>query len=164
MNELFENIVLRPRFQLDLPYPKDRVLAAFKNPPDTSILVKRIDDHVFIKFGKEEIDFWSPQLHLEINTLDEESSKLYGLFGPNPTLWTFFMFLHFLVATLFVILGIWAYSNYALDRPYMLQVALMFLLIITWIAFYIFGRLGRKKSSPQMQLLHQFMLATLNKI
>jgi len=51
----------------------------------------------FIKFNQGSQSFWSPQLHLEIVKLDEDEqkSKIYGLFGPNPTLWTFFMFLHF---------------------------------------------------------------------
>jgi len=95
MKALPNDIVLRPRFQLELPQPKESVLESFENKKKEPFLINRIDDHVFIKFQKKDVHFWSPQLHLEINEIDTEKSKVYGLFGPNPTLWTFFMFLHF---------------------------------------------------------------------
>lgn len=151
------DIVLRPRFQLELSGEKDVLLERFELAEKETIKVKRIDDHLFIKFDKKESNFWTPQLHLEINELDEQNSKLYGLFGPNPTLWTFFMFLHFGVGTLFIILGIWAYVSANLDKPYFLQVGFMVLLVFIWIALYIFGRLGKRKGRPQMELLHRFM-------
>ena len=116
-----------------------------------------MDDHVFIKFNTEEIHFWSPQLHLEIIDIEEGRTKLYGLFGPNPTLWTFFMFLHFGVATIFIGLGVWGYSSASLGRSYGLQVGLMIFMILLWFLLYAFGRAGRSKGKPQMHELHNFM-------
>ncbi len=155
------DIVLRPRFQLELSEEKNALLERFETGEKNSIITKRLDDHLFIKFNKKETNFWTPQLHLEINEIDHQNSKLYGLFGPNPTLWTFFMFLHFGVATLFIILGIWAYVSARLDKPYFLQIGLMVFLVFIWIALYIFGRLGKKKGRPQMVLLHRYMMETL---
>ena len=155
------DIVLRPRFQLDLKGEKNALLEAFEKGQKNPITVKRLDDHLFIKFEKKETNFWTPQLHLEINEIDAHNSKLYGLFGPNPTLWTFFMFIHFGVATLFIILGIWAYVSATLGKPYVLQVVLMVLLALVWIALYVFGRLGKRKGRPQMEILHRFMMQIL---
>lgn len=155
------DIVLRPRFQLDLNVEKNALLEAFEKGQKNPITVKRLDDHLFIKFENKETNFWTPQLHLEINEIDTHNSKLYGLFGPNPTLWTFFMFLHFGVATLFIILGIWAYVSATLGKPYVLQVVLMVLLALVWIALYVFGRLGKRKGRPQMEILHRFMMQIL---
>lgn len=87
---------------------------------------------------------------------DEESCRVYGLFGPNPTLWTFFMFLHFGVATLFIIAGIWAYSSASLGRPYGWLVGLMIGMVVIWFVLYAFGRAGRAKGRPQMRELHGF--------
>lgn len=157
MSILPNEIVLRPRFQLQLPQSKELVLDAFENINHPPFVVKRLDDHVFIKFNKEKVHFWSPQLHLEINTTEEGGSRLYGLFGPNPTLWTFFMFLHFGVATIFTGLGIWAYSSASLDRPIGLQIGLMVFMVLLWFVLYAFGRTGRSKGKPQMQELHNFM-------
>lgn len=163
MKPLSNDIVLRPRFQLDIPEPKETTLKAFETHQKNPFTVKRMDDHVFIKFKAEQLHFWSPQLHLEINETDEKNSKLYGLFGPNPTLWTFFMFLHFGVATIFIVLGVWAYSSASLDRPYGLQIGLMVAMVVLWFTLYAFGRAGRHKGKPQMRELYGFMMETLDK-
>lgn len=161
MKPIPNDIVLRPRFQLELSNPKEELLKSFEKSQVEPFLVKRLDEHVFIKFNKENNHFWSPQLHLEIDETDEKNCKLYGVFGPNPTLWTFFMFLHFGVATIFIILAIWAYSSAALDKPYGLQLGMMGFLVVLWFILYFFGRAGKQKGKPQMQDLYRFMMQVL---
>lgn len=161
MKTLPNEIVLRPRFQLELEESKEIILSAFEKSAGQAFVVKRVDDHIFIKPKVEDTHFWSPQLHLEINEEGEQRSKLYGLFGPNPTLWTFFMFLHFGVATLFIIFGIWGYSNWSLDKPYGLQVGVMVFMIFIWVVLYVAGREGKRKGRPQMEQLYRFMTEVL---
>jgi hypothetical protein len=161
MKPLANDIVLRPRFQLELAGSKDDLLQDFPKSEIPPFLVKRLDEHIFIKFNKENNHFWSPQLHLEIESIDEKTSKLYGVFGPNPTLWTFFMFLHFGVATTFTILGVWAYSSSSLNKPYKLQLVLMGLMVVIWVVLYIFGRSGKRKGKTQPQELYRFMMNVL---
>lgn len=162
MKPLSNDIVLRPRFQLELLHTKEESLRSFEKSEVEPFLVKRVDEHIFIKFNAKNNHFWSPQLHLEIDEVDQKTSKLYGVFGPNPTLWTFFMFLHFGVATVFVILGVWAYSSAALDKPYGLQLGLMGFMAVSWIVFYLFGRAGKHKGRPQMEELYRFMMGVLS--
>ena len=83
---------------MEIPRYNEAILSDFENEKTTQseFIITRVDDHVFIKFPKDKQHFWSPQLHLEINKVDDNSSTLHGLFGPNPTVWTLFMFLHFL--------------------------------------------------------------------
>ena len=162
MKALPNDIVLRPRFQLKLQQPKESALQSFEKKKNEPFLINRLDDHVFIKFQKKDVHFWSPQLHLEINEIDTENSKVYGLFGPNPTLWTFFMFLHFGVGTFFIIFGIWAYSSASLDKSYGLQLGAMIFMVLIWFVLYAFGRAGRRKGKPQMIQLFHFMRAVLD--
>ena len=152
-------IVLRPRFKITLQYNNETVLKAFdiSKVSQKEFIVNRIDDHVFIKFPKQKQHFWSPQLHLEINEVDEKSSLLHGLFGPNPTVWTFFMFLHFMVAGLFIAFSIWAYTNWALKSSYALQVSLMLFMVIVWFALYFAGSIGKASSKKEMLELEEFM-------
>ncbi len=82
---------------------------------------------------------------------------LHGLFGPNPTVWTMFMFFHFIIAGLFIGFGIWAYTNWTLDNEYAIQVGVMVLMVILWIGMYFAGRIGRDSSKDQMHELHDFM-------
>ncbi|UWX55396.1 hypothetical protein NYZ99_02230 [Maribacter litopenaei] len=74
------------------------------------------------------------------------------------------MFLHFVVATLFIIVGIWAYVSASLNKPYGLQIGFMVLLVAVWFALYTFGRMGKRKGKPQIQELYAFMMETLGQI
>jgi len=159
--ELPNEIVLRPRFQDHLDEAASQVLERIEKVEKKPIRVKRMDDHLFISFNDDERHFWSPQLQLEILDDEHGGCRVYGLYGPNPTLWTFFMFLHFGVATLFIILGIWAYSSASLGRPYGALVGGMVAMLVIWFAFYAFGRAGRAKGKPQMRELYRFYQGAL---
>ncbi|OIQ30820.1 MAG: GTP-binding protein [Bacteroidetes bacterium MedPE-SWsnd-G2] len=158
-----QEIELRPRFKFELNYENQKALKAFEDSKNNQkkFVVTRIDDHVFIKLPKAEQHFWSPQLHLEIIEKDKKSSTLHGLFGPNPTVWTMFLFMHFIVAVLFIGFAIWGYSNWALDTSYSLQIALMVLMVITWFVLYFAGRLGKSSNKEEMEDLKTFMYETL---
>ncbi|WP_367059423.1 GTP-binding protein [Algibacter sp. 2305UL17-15] len=153
------DIVLRPRFKIELKENNASVLKRFEDlkTSQKDFNVTRIDNHVFIKYLKKDQHFWSPQLHLEIDEVDESSSLLHGLFGPNPTIWTLFMFLHFMVATLFIAFGIWAYTNWRLHTDFAIQIGLMLLMVILWFGLYFAGRIGRDSSKKEMMKLHEVM-------
>jgi hypothetical protein len=159
------DIILRPRFKIKLDKNNEVVLLTFEKAKNTQteFIVSRIDDHVFIKFPKKEQHFWSPQLHLEINEVDQNSSFLHGLFGPNPTVWTLFMFMHFMVAGLFIAFGVWAYTNWRLKEGFAIQVSLMLFMIIIWFALYFGGRIGKASSKMEMHQLNDFMHSILEK-
>jgi len=148
---------------MNLNTTDQKALQAFKdkNSEQSDYIVTCVDQHVFIKIPKEKQHYWSPQLHLEIDSVDDDSSELSGLFGPNPTVWTMFMFFHFIVAGLFIGFGVWAYSNWSLDNPYMIQVAMMVIMILIWIALYYGGRMGKSKGNGEMHQLYDFMKETL---
>ena len=156
---LSNEIVLRPRFKFDLRHRNVDLLNAFELEKErqAEFIISRIDDHVFIKLPKQDQHFWSPQLHLEINELDSKSSTLHGLFGPNPTVWTLFMFLHFVVAALFIAFGIWTYTNWSLGNSYAVTLFVMLLMLVVWFLLYFFGRIGRTKGKGEMHRLHDFM-------
>ena len=156
-------IVLRPRFKMELNHNNASVLKIFEDAKTTNETYKivRVDDHVFIRLPKHHQQFWSPQLHLEINENTEKTSTLHGLFGPNPTVWTMFMFLHFVVAGLFIAFGIWTYTNWTLKSPYGFQMGLMVLMGATWVALDFAGRIGRAKGKSEMYALYDFMDTTL---
>ena len=161
MKPLPNEIVLRPRFQLDIAGTSESILQKFETAGYAPFLVKRLDEHVFLKFDVKNNHFWSPQLHLQIDELDASNCRVHGIFGPNPTLWTFFMFIHFAVACLFIIIGIWAYSSASLNKPYHLQLGLMGMIVVVWFVLYFFGRSGKRKGKPQMQELYGFMMKVL---
>jgi hypothetical protein len=164
--QLPNEIVLRPRFKKRLKRSNESVLAAFEQTKhsQTDFVVSRVDDHVFIRIPKDRQHFWSPQLHLEIIAVNDTESDLFGLFGPAPTVWTLFMFLHFLVATLFLGFGVWAYSNYSLETSFTIQVAIMVLLTVIWFALYFGGKIGKTAGKKEMYALYGFMENTIEEL
>lgn len=164
MSTTTNTIVLRPRFKFHVNQDNETLLKLFEDTKVTQsdFKVSRVDDHVFIKIPKDKQHFWSPQLHLEINKeYDKEGSVIYGLFGPNPTVWTMFMFFHFLVAGLFIAFAIWTYVNWTLGANYAIQLFITLFTIVIWFALYFGGRLGKRTGMDQMHELHHFMRDTL---
>lgn len=160
---LGEEVVLRPRFKRTISENNETILKRLEDSKSnqSDFVVSRIDNHVFIRIPKSKQHFWSPQLHIEVDEIDDNSCELYGLFGPSPTVWTFFMFLHFLVVCLFIGFGIWAYTNAALDNSYAIQIALMIFMVFVWFVLYFGGRMGKATGRPEMIALYQFLNTTI---
>ncbi|WP_452228051.1 GTP-binding protein [Lacinutrix sp. MEBiC02404] len=161
---LTNEIILRPRFKFEAKLDNETLLKLFEETKNTQndFIVSRIDDHVFIKIPKAKQHFWSPQLHLEINRNETNTnSTIHGLFGPNPTVWTMFMFFHFIVIGLFFGFGVWAYTSWSLNTNYSIQLAITLFMIVVWMALYFGGSIGKKTGTAQMYELHHFMRDTL---
>lgn len=159
------DIVLRPRFEIELPESNQHILTHFETLKTTQsqFILHRIDDHVFIKFPKVKQHFWSPQLHLRVNEVDKNNCIIHGLFGPSSTVWTLFMFLHFLVAVLCIGFGVWAYTNWRLDNNFSIQLLVVALMLITWVVLYLAGRMGKATGHDQTEQLFKFLKDAINR-
>ncbi|GAA4932545.1 hypothetical protein GCM10023314_01080 [Algibacter agarivorans] len=148
---------------MEIPRYNQAILSDFRNAKTTQsdFIITRVDDHVFIRFPKDKQSFWSPQLHLEINEVDENHSVIHGLFGPNPTVWTLFMFLHFMVAGVFIAFGIWTYTNWTLGQAFTIQASITILMVLIWVVLYFAGSIGKASSTSDMRLLNDFMYNVL---
>ena len=104
-SQLGHEFELRPRFEIELPYTNKKAIEIFKNAKakQKKFVIHQVDDHIFIKLPTTKQHFWSPQLDLEIIEINDTSSLLKGLYGPKTGVWTLFMFIHFVVATLFTV-------------------------------------------------------------
>ena len=161
---LENEILLRPRFKIELNQNNENVLKTIENTKDTQkdFVVSRVDNHVSIRIPAKKQHFWSPQLHLEIEEIDGKKSELKGLFGPKPSVWTMFMFFHFIVIGLFLFASVWAYSNWSLKTNYGLQIGLLVGLVIIWFVLYFAGRMGKQKGKDEMKQLCGFLEDTLD--
>jgi len=158
-NKELNDIILRPRFTFEIEQAHETALSAFEASKKTQedFIINRVSNHVFIKVTKAKQQYTSPQLHLEITAINEHKSIVNGIFGPNPTVWTFFMFLHFIVVGLFIAISIWTYTNWSLGRPFDLQIVFILVLLFTWLGLYFIGQSNKKKSIPEMLEQHHFM-------
>ncbi len=163
MSTFNQEIVLRPRFVLHSGKSKEEILVRFSEAQkqnEYQLVLKILDEHVFMDISAEKSHFWSPQLHLEILAKDQ-GADVKGLFGPKPQVWTFFMFLHFVVGTAFVGVAIWLYVNYSLEKSLALPIVLLVMLPMIWVLLYFIGRLGRDFGKKQMKKQYQLLLDVL---
>lgn len=160
---LTNEIVLRPRFRLSLEMSGEEVLRRFADikKEQNRFGVTCIDKHIFLRLPKDEQIFWSPQLHLEVMESTDNECTVHGFFGPNPTVWTMFIFFHVVIAMLFIADMVWLYSNHSLGGTYGFQIGVALGLVAVWILLYIGGSIGKRKGKPGMRVLHGFMLKTL---
>ena len=94
---------------------------------------------------------WSPYLSVR---LDEEGGRCsaFARFAPHPEVWTFFMFLYFLVAFLVLFGATFGYVQWASDEPawalWSVWIGVPLMLLIH-VASFVGSRLGQ----PQMRAL-----------
>lgn len=159
-------ILLKPRFKLNRTEDSARIIDTFKNEfanGGNKFLGKVIDHHIVIDVPKEESHFWSPQLHFEVEESSSNGSILKGIFGPKPTVWSLFMFVHFAVALLFLSFSVIAYTKWNLNQDYGLYLVIMTLMPLVWFLLYFIGRIGRRKGKSQMQELSNYLEEILEK-
>jgi len=158
-NQELNETILRPRFSFEIDQPNENALASFDDSKksQSKFIVSRTGNHVFIRVPKTRQQITSPQLHLEIIPINEHKSTVKGLFGPSPTIWTLFMFLHFIIVVLGLAICVWTYTKWSLGRAFDLQIIAIVILFFVWLSLYFIGQSNKKKSVPEMIEQHHFM-------
>ena len=154
-------IRLRLRFYKDVDDNIENVQQKFENYSKndlTDFAINVHENHIWFYVIGPKKRFWSPHLHLQLEPKTEKETHIRGLFGPDQTLWTFFMFLHFIVAGIFTIFAMFAYSNYSLKQSATLDVLIMLLMVIVWFLLYFIARQVRKKGNEQMNEMERLFL------
>jgi len=166
MSDNMNKILLKPRFKLELDTEKQVVIDKFTdnlNSENCDYSSKISGNHIFIDVPENEYHFWSPQLHLEIEG-HKNGSLIRGLFAPKPTVWTFFMFLHFIVAVCFLVFFVIAYSKWSIGVNYSFAFGMCLVMVLLWFILYFSGQLGKLKAINQMDELRIFIKDTLKEI
>ena len=74
------------------------------------------------------------------------------------------MFLHFVVATAFLIFGVITYTNWSLKKGSIFPLVMLVVLPIIWVILYFAGAIGRSTGEKQMKNLKNFTKLLLKKI
>lgn len=120
--------------------------------------LKILDNHVWIGVAFNEKKYYSPTLHLEFEPVENSNeTRVRGLFGPEPSLWTLFMFLHFVVAGIFIMFMAFAYSNWTMQQPMALDIFMMILMVVAWFLLYFIARLNRQRGLPQARAIEKLV-------
>ena len=158
-----KSIALRPKFEVESKNSIAQILEKakqLKTELKADYQIKIIDEHLYFYFSKEKRKYYSPFLHLELEA-NEDRTTVQGLFGPEQLLWTLFMFLHFIIAGLFLVFAMMAYTHWSLNQSIVLDVVVMTFMVVFWILLYVIARINREKGVPQMHELEDLMYKVL---
>ncbi len=158
--DIDEHVSLRYRFEKVVPKSHEAILASceqLKATVEPDYKIKISGQHIWLQIGLLHREKYSPHLHLEIEKMEDGNTFVRGLYGPDPVLWTLFMFLHFVVAGIFVIFSIIAFSKWSLNQPFSFDLAVLFATINSWFLLYFIARLNRKKGLKQAKELEVLM-------
>lgn len=163
--EEINKILLKPRFKLEFDESQEAILDKFKAnlaDKDCKYCSKMSGNHIFLDVPKVEDHFWSPQLQVEVTKSEKGKTIVKGILGPKPQVWTFFMFIHFVVALAFIIVFVLFYVKWSMGKDFQLYEYLLIGLPIFWIILYFFGQSGKRLGYQQMVELDDFLMKTLN--
>ncbi|SDZ95989.1 hypothetical protein SAMN05443667_101434 [Flavobacterium gillisiae] len=155
---------LRLRFYKDVPESTATVLQKFENYKKSNcddFSVKTGGTHIWLNIKDNKKSYYSPHLHLELEPKNENETHIRGLFGPDPTLWTFFMFLHFIIAGLFLTFSGIAYSDYVLKNSMTFDFIVIALMVFSWFLLYFIAKQIRENGHDQMNELETLFLKIL---
>lgn len=154
--ELDKNIQLRPKFEQFSPNTIGEIKSTYekiKTFASEDFKFRNAGNHIWLGVGMFRREFWSPSLHIELDSYEDGRTYVKGIFGPDPILWFIFLAMHFIVGGLFIVFGIIAYSKWTLSQPNSFDLFMMSVLSIIWLLLYFVARIHRKKGAAQMREL-----------
>ncbi|GGE06568.1 hypothetical protein [Psychroflexus salis] len=152
----FENSVsLRVHFQLETKKSFTALVESIKMLPVSTlkkISLKVSDQHIWLGIAHKNKKMYSPNLHLECKKV-LNTTQINAKFGPDPALWTLFMFLHFGLGITIISTLIMMYANFVLQKSINFQISLLILCTCIWIALYFYARYNRNRGKKQAYFL-----------
>ena len=157
-------VLLKPRFRIEIDQVENQIMDNITkrlNDENCRFRSQIADMHVIIDVPEQDEHYWSPQLTVEL-VKEDDKTIVKGLLSPKPKVWTFFMFLHFVVAISFFVFLVMFYTQYRLKQDYYFSLIMCIAMPVTWIVLYIVGQFGKKLGYEQMVQLHAFLVESLN--
>ena len=82
---------VRPKFERRVAVPVDECLRRLKDAldsPDEELVGKVAMHHASVAFAEGERHFWSPQMEIDLDPNDDDTTTIYVRIGPAPAVWT----------------------------------------------------------------------------
>ncbi len=147
------------RQQYYLSEEPERLLDKFKVSLDqnpSSIIGKIVKPNVFLQIDNSEKHYWSPEMTITIDKENEKTS-VREVIGPNPSVFTFTMFLIFFAGTLFLFTLMFLFSQITLNMDTSFTWIIIGVCFLLFSVISLFMFIGRIKAKPQMELLRKFV-------
>jgi hypothetical protein len=153
-----KELKLRYRFDKVVSKPIDAILERcqkLKNKVEPDYRIKITEQYIRFSIGMLSREKYSPNLKITIEKMEDGNTFIRGTYGPDPVLWTLFIFLHFIVAAAFLIFMVIVYSKWVLSQPFKFDLMIMISMTIIWFLLYFIARLNRSRGISQMYELEK---------
>jgi hypothetical protein len=152
---------IRPRFVYPLKHSRERALYLMETEiKNTDLPIEGVilGNHVILDVVKKERHFWSPQMNFRFtnNDVNPAFTHVKGIIGPRPAVWTFFIFIYFLIGTLGFLLSSYGLAKWSLGQQSLYFWSFPFALLIMLTAFFV-GKAGERLGKEQVELLIVFV-------
>ncbi|TWT94608.1 hypothetical protein [Stieleria varia] len=149
-----KSLKMQPTFIVELPWDAREAVSRIRR----AILHAGFQDHavsagscIDFRIDRQDQRFWSPHLSVQVSDV-ETGSQALGRFSPRPEIWTMFMAIYAVVATVGFGAAILGYVQWFLgSTPW--AIALLPLGFIVIAALHMASLIGQSLSSDQMDLL-----------
>jgi hypothetical protein len=111
---------------------------------------------------EEDQHFWSPQLTITLDTDEDNKTRIRGLYGPKPSVWTMFVFFYAAIGFAIMIISMIGLSYWSLGKPATILWLVPILLLI-FLSLYLVAYFGQRLGHKQMTNLHRFIERCLDK-
>lgn len=157
---------MQPKKELKLRYRFDKVVSKpieaivescekLKQKVEPDYRIKISELYIRFSIGMLRREKYSPNLKITLEKMEDGNTFIKGTYGPDPVLWFFFIFLHVVVALIFLIFAVIVYSKWSLHQPFKFDLMVMFTMTIIWFLLYFIARLNRSKGLGQMKELEK---------
>ena len=151
------NFRVRPRISCVTSMSKDEILTRFNDfliHTDKPIRGKKLRHHIELRVKPEEQHYWSPVLNITFDKADN-GTIVRGRFGPEPKVWTLFMFFYFLALAICFFSGMYALVQLKINHtPWSFWVLGGGLTLLALI--YVAAQIGQQKGHEQTEWLMTF--------
>jgi len=118
--------------------------------------------YVTLRIPEQEQHFWSPQLTISLEPTDDGRTRLEGIYGPNTSVWSMYLYGYLLVGTASLFAGVFGLSQWlAGTRPWGLWILAG--LGTCAAGFYLMAQFGQKLGARQTFQLHQELEAAVGR-
>ncbi len=149
---------MRPRFELLVPEPPTVVCERLRealSAVETPVVGRQLRRHAQLRVREGSRHFWSPQLNVDILEA-EDGTRIKGLFGPHPEVWTFFISMYAVFSFIGFCGLLYGFSQIMLQST---PTALLLVpaALLADAGVYAVGMFGRRLGEAQMAEQHAFL-------
>lgn len=153
---------IRPRFKRSTQLQEAEILTCIQTTLEAKqprVEFRSAHGWIYLSIPEEDQHIWSPRLSVEIDP-GKEHNVLHATFGPNPNVWTLFVFIYSFLGFAAMVIFIIGGSRMSLGLSGSILWLIPVLLILVAMVYFS-ARTGQNLAKDQMWLLYEFFHQSL---